>query len=60
MEIIFFKKLTLAKPGFIEGFESLRGLGYIVNWWYIIAPPDGTILLRRLQFREADLNGLKL
>jgi len=29
--------------------DSRGGLGYIVNWWYIIAPPDGTILLRRLQ-----------
>jgi len=28
--------------------DSRGGLGYIVSGWYIIAPPDGTILLRRL------------
>ena len=28
--------------------DSRGGLGYIMDRWYIIAPPDGTLLLRRL------------
>ena len=28
--------------------DSRDGLGYTVSRWYIIAPPGGTILLRRL------------
>ena len=31
--------------------DSRGGLGYTVSWWYIIAPPNGTILLRRLHIQ---------
>ena len=33
--------------------DSWDGLGYTVSGWYIIAPPGGTILLRRLHLKDS-------
>jgi len=38
--------------------NSRGGLGYIVSGWYIFVPPDGTLLLRRLQEEELEVQGV--